>query len=264
MGSSCPEGQHLDPLLRRCMDCNRKCGKPYLPPRCTSYCESARCKALPGQYYDRLLNKCIKCKEICGQHTPECSQHCQTLSPPVTTKKLLIEVTSHVSISRRPTWLEDSNILLYSLLGVCLVLLLSSLSLALAVFLRGDKAKSSKPRPSEGTRRKPKCVVQQRQEFGLPTSQLGMTSRDYPTSSSCPTNRDPSDDSSPTETCVCIHCFPDLKALGQCNNRPPRAPFTFNQEAALQRAQIQKGGPLWPEESLHIPGQMAQGGPAVG
>uniref|UniRef100_A0A3Q1GAY4 TNF receptor superfamily member 13B n=1 Tax=Acanthochromis polyacanthus TaxID=80966 RepID=A0A3Q1GAY4_9TELE len=249
MGGNCPEGQYLDNLLRRCMDCNRECGKPYLPPRCTSYCESALCKALPGQYYDLLLKKCIKCKEICGQHTPECSQHCQ--------------ITSHVSISRRPTWLGDHNILLYSLLGVCLILLLSSLSLALAVFLRGDKTKSSKPRPSEGTRRKPKCAVQQRQKFGLP-SKLPSLFTDYPTTSCCPTNRDPSDDSSPTETCICIHCFPDLKALGQCNNRPPRAPFTFNQEAVLQRAQIQKGGSLWPEESLHIPGQMVQGGPAVG
>lgn len=37
---------------------------------------------------------------------------------------------------------------------------------------------------------------------------------------SCATEQEPSDDSIPTETCVCIHCFPDLKSVGHSGERP--------------------------------------------
>ncbi|XP_008289305.1 uncharacterized protein tnfrsf13b [Stegastes partitus] len=236
MGGSCHDGHHYDPLLRKCVECLKFCRQSYVPSKCASYCEAAHCKAVPGHYFDRLLKKCIKCTDICGRHTAECSQHCQTPSPPMTTKKSLVEVTSQVSISRRPTWLEDSNILIYSLLAVSMVLLLASLSLALAAFLKGSKAKSSKPSPSNSTNRKRKCGVQQRQEVGF----LG-----------CPTGMNSTG-------------FPDLKALGQGNNRQQRAPFLVNQPAVLQRAQNQNGGPLWPEGSLHTSGQKVQEGAAVG
>lgn len=74
------------------------------------------------------------------------------------------------------------------------------------------------------------------------------------TSSSRPTDREPSDDSSPTETCVCVHCFPDLKALGQGHDSPLRAPFTFYQQAVLHKAQVQKEAPLRTEDNLYTSG----------
>lgn len=83
-------------------------------------------------------------------------------------------------------------------------------------------------------------------------------STDFVTKLSHPTAREASDDSSPTETCMCVHCFPDLKALGQGNDRPPRAPFSFYPQAVLHRAQVQKGEPVWTEGSLYTSGGQVQ------
>lgn len=86
----------------------------------------------------------------------------------------------------------------------------------------------------------------------------------FVTSSSRPADREPSDDSSPTETCVCVHCFPDLKTLGQGNDSPLRAPFTFYQQAVLQKAQSQKETSLWTEDSLYSSGMEVHEEAAVG
>ncbi|XP_018559392.1 tumor necrosis factor receptor superfamily member 13B [Lates calcarifer] len=279
MGGRCHEGWYWDALVKRCITCQQQCESPPIHARCTSYCESAQCKKLPGRHYDGLLKTCIICAEVCGRHPAECSQHCQNTPlpvttkkllttpphvttkkflctpPPVTTKKLLTEVISQMPNPRGlpvPTLaLEDPTVLLYSLLALCMVLLFSSLSLTLAVFLRGSRAKTSKPGPKEASQNQER-LVQPGKEVRLPVGHLGQTSKDFVTSPSCPTDREPSEDTSPTETCVCVHCFPDLKALGQGNDRPPRAPFSFYQQAVLPTAQIQKGGPLWTEESHHI------------
>lgn len=85
--------------------------------------------------------------------------------------------------------------------------------------------------------------------YPLPFLSIG-----FVTNLSRPTDREPSDDSSPTETCVCVHCFPDLKALGQGHDSPLRAPFTFYQQAVLQKAQIQKEAALWTEDNLYTSG----------
>ncbi|XP_040923183.1 tumor necrosis factor receptor superfamily member 13B [Toxotes jaculatrix] len=251
MGGSCPDGQYWDYLVKQCMQCHLECHRPETNAKCISYCEPVHCKALPGHFYDSLLKKCMSCADVCGSHPAECSHLCQTTPPPATTQTLLFEVTTRVPPSK------DSTLLLYSLLVVCTVLLFSSVSLTLAVFLRGSRTKTSNKGPKE-TSQNQKRVVQPGVEGGLPGGHLGKTTKDVVTSSSCHTDREPSDDSSPTETCVCAHCFPDLKALGPGNDRPLRAPFSFYQQAVFPRAPIQKGGPLWPEESLHSCGVEVQ------
>lgn len=88
-------------------------------------------------------------------------------------------------------------------------------------------------------------------------------STDFVTNSNCTPDHEPSYDSSPTETCVCVHCFPDLKALGQANDRLPSAPFSYY-PPVLHRAQIQNGGPVWAEGNLYTSGQEVQEEAAVG
>lgn len=70
---------------------------------------------------------------------------------------------------------------------------------------------------------------------------------DFAGNSCQPTSCDLSDDSSPTETCVCVHCFPDLKALSQGHDRPLRAPFPLYPHPVLHRGHVQNGGPVQPE-----------------
>ncbi|KAF3704729.1 Tumor necrosis factor receptor superfamily member 13B Transmembrane activator and CAML interactor [Channa argus] len=249
MGGSCPEGLYWDILVKECLHCRYECKRSHVIAKCTSYCEFAHCKAQPGHYYDGLLKRCLRCADVCGGHPAECSHYCQTLPPPVTTKMPLAEV-KHSPYSRGhavTTALEDSNVLLYSLLALCMLLVVSSLSLAMAVFPRRSR---TTPNPgSKEANHKQKCIVKLGEEVGLPRGQ--QSPKGFLTNPSRPTDREPSEDSSPTETCVCVHCFPDLKALGQGNDRPPRAPFTFYHQAVLHKPQTQKGGSLCPEESLH-------------
>ncbi|KAM9837399.1 uncharacterized protein tnfrsf13b [Aulostomus maculatus] len=209
---------------------------------------SALCKRTPGHYYDLLLRDCVSCADICGRHPAECSQHCQPPTPPATTKKFLMKATSHIPNSRLlpvPKTLEDSTVLIYSLLALCMVLLLSSLSLALAVFLRESRARISKPGPKPVTHAQATIVQMVGQQECGPGD---MRSR--------PTNREPSEDSSPTETCVCVHCFPDLTARGHSIDRPPKPPVY--QQAVLQQSQTQNGGPFWTEGTRHNSGPEVQ------
>ncbi|XP_054455283.1 tumor necrosis factor receptor superfamily member 13B [Anoplopoma fimbria] len=257
MGGSCREGQYRDALIKKCIGCQAVCKQPQVSARCIVYCESAYCKAQAGHYYDMLLKKCVRCAEVCGGHPAECSQHCQNPSPPVTTKKLLLPVTPYMQ-NLAPTALEDSTIILYSMLALCMMLLLFSLSLALAVLLRGVKAKISKPRPKGNHHQE--GVVQPAEDVVQP----GKNSKDFVTNSNHTTDREPSYDSSPCETCACVHCFPHLKALGQGNDRPLRAPFSFYQQAVLHKAPTQNGGPLWNEENLYRSGPEVQEEAVVG
>ncbi|XP_029312295.1 tumor necrosis factor receptor superfamily member 13B [Cottoperca gobio] len=239
MDGRCPAGQYWDALLKNCISCDQICKQKHIISRCTSHCESASCKALPGHYYDLLLKKCVRCAKVCGRHPAECSQLCHTPSPPVTTNTLLVEVTSHVQNPR------DSTVLLYSLLALCMMLLLSSLSLAFAVLLRGARAKSFNRGAKEANQHQ-ESVGQRGQEVGRPGK----------------SSEEPSYDSSPTETCVCVYCFPDLKALGHGNNKPLREPLY--QQPDLQRAQIEKRGPVWTVEDLYTSGLQVQEETAVG
>lgn len=101
-----------------------------------------------------------------------------TTTPPVTTKRLLVEVT--VPNPRGPAVpiaLDDSAVLLYSLVGLCMALLLSSLSLALVVFLRKARPKTSNPGPKKPNHNHKERVVQAGQEVGQPRSQPGRRSK---------------------------------------------------------------------------------------
>ncbi|XP_059180619.1 tumor necrosis factor receptor superfamily member 13B [Centropristis striata] len=253
MGRSCHSGQYWDALLQQCFGCHTVCKHQPVISRCSSYCESAACKARPGHYFDVLLKRCVRCADVCGRHPADCSQHCQR-TPPVTTKKLLVQVTSHMQNSGGisvPTALEDSTIVLYSLMALCIVLLFSSLSLAMAVLLRMARAKNSDSGPEEADHNMTN-LVQPGQEVG------GLGQNDFLTNSNGTTDREPSHDSSPTETCICVHCFPDMKAKDQGNDRPQRTPSSFYQQPFLHRALIQNGGPVWTEENLYIAGHEVQ------
>uniref|UniRef100_A0A3Q2QTQ6 TNF receptor superfamily member 13B n=1 Tax=Fundulus heteroclitus TaxID=8078 RepID=A0A3Q2QTQ6_FUNHE len=243
MAGKCKEGEDLDNLTRSCTPCRILCQQPTAKPRCAVSCEVALCKAKPGHYYDRLVRRCIKCAEICGNHPAECSKHCPTPPPPVTTKSLL----QPGNPSLTPGTLEP-NTLLYAALAVCAALLLSSLCLASLVLLRRRKAKNSNTKPASTTNttdQKRKCAVQAEQESGCPGSQARRTPNDFLPSSSYPTYHEPSEDSYPTETCVCVHCFPDLRGLSHDGGRPQRAPYSFYQQGILHRAHIQNGGSPW-------------------
>ncbi|XP_058477435.1 tumor necrosis factor receptor superfamily member 13B [Solea solea] len=251
MGGSCPEGQYRDLLVKTCIHCQVACQWTQVPTRCISYCASAHCKKLPGHYYDRLLKQCIKCAEICGRHPPQCSQHCLTTSPLGTSKTL--KVTSRL---RRPGDLsppvsldETTTVLLYSLLALCLLLLFSSFSLALTVFLRRSRGKTATLAAKATTHKRERAVLPG-EEVGVPQRQPALTSKDCLTTSRHPTEqRAALDKSSPTETCVCVHCFPDLRD----NDRPPKVSSALHQPAALPQA-IQDDRPLWTDGGLHTSG----------
>ncbi|XP_047464088.1 tumor necrosis factor receptor superfamily member 13B [Mugil cephalus] len=263
MGKRCAEDHYWDNLVKDCINCQIICHPGPVYGKCASYCEAASCKALHGHYYDILLKKCVKCAEICGRHPAECSQHCQSPpTPMITVKPQTPPATTHVPISRRPVVLEDSAILIYSLLAMCIVLLFCSLSLALAVLLKRRKDKTSDQGRKKGANRRESGVAHSGQDVEMLSSQQGSSSKVFLTN--CPNYREASDDATPTETCVCVHCFPDLKALGHSSDRPLREPYSFYQQTVLHRAQIQNGDPLWTEENLHNSGAEVRAEAAVG
>uniref|UniRef100_A0A667XWS0 TACI cysteine-rich domain-containing protein n=1 Tax=Myripristis murdjan TaxID=586833 RepID=A0A667XWS0_9TELE len=224
MGRSCPEGQYWDGLVTDCVGCQTVCQQPHKHVRCNKFCLSAECKAMPGHYYDNLLRKCMRCADICGGHPAEFPRK-PTLAA---VQKPAIEAVSPAPTSRgRPvlTAPPHPTILLYSLLALCMVLLLSALCVALAVCWRRARVKTSRqgPRatdPGRGAR-----------EAGEP----GQSPTDRLMDSSILRRTEPNDDSTPTETCVCVHCFPDPRAPNQADERPLGLPFSFYQQALLHQ-----------------------------
>ncbi|KAL6094671.1 tnfrsf13b [Pungitius sinensis] len=236
MGERCRPGYYWDALIRECIGCQAVCEPPQVVARCASYCESARCKARGGHYYDMLLKKCVRCAEVCGGHPAECSQHCHSISTPtprVTTKTLLVQ-------GGAPAALEDSTIVLYSLLALSMMLLCTSLSLAFVVLMRRARAKTSDPGTKGANQQQPG------QNVGQPEGRP----KDLVTNSKATTDREPPYDPSPTETCACVHCFPDLKSLSHGNDRPPAGPFSFYQQAVLHQSAVSQRGPVWTEDNL--------------
>ncbi|XP_015239120.1 PREDICTED: tumor necrosis factor receptor superfamily member 13B [Cyprinodon variegatus] len=244
----CKEDEHLDGLTRSCQPCRLQCQKPLGVSKCDVYCKAALCTAKPGHYYDRLVRRCIKCAEICGKHPAECNPHCPTPSLPVTTKGLHFNVNEHGVSNSRPVGLLQHTTLLYSLLAVCTVLILSSLCLALVVFLRRGKAKKENSNHMSTRDQIQEYAVQPGQESAFPGRQAGRSPNDFQPSSNHLIYREPSEDSYPTETCVCVHCFPDLRGLGQDNNGLQKAPHSYHQ-GILHKAHIQNRGSLWPKGS---------------
>ncbi|XP_019719069.1 tumor necrosis factor receptor superfamily member 13B isoform X1 [Hippocampus comes] len=238
MGAKCPAGQYWDSLIKKCLHCNVMCQQPLVITKCTKYCVLANCKTLPGHYYDGLLMKCVKCGDVCGRHPAECFLHCHA---PVTTKKLPVQVTSQprnasgVSVQ---TALEDPSILLYALLALCMVLLVSSLCLALVIFLRRRSETNAD-----------RAVVKQGQGSAQRRGQLGSNVKDLMAHARGAT--EPSDESSPTETCVCVHCYPDPITVVSNNRAPSRAPMAYDQQAVLHHALMQNRYPLWTQNVSH-------------
>ncbi|XP_057683061.1 tumor necrosis factor receptor superfamily member 13B [Corythoichthys intestinalis] len=228
MGAKCPAGEHWDRLIKKCLPCHLMCQQPPLIT-CTEYCALADCKTLPGHYYDELIRKCVRCADACGKHPAECFQYCH---PPVTTKKLLIEVTPQLPNALQIP-LEESTVLFYTLLALCIGLLLSSLSLALLVFLRRSRAEM-----------KPQRVVVKRgqgdvERGGHPDHR----SKHFMAHAVCASK--PSGESRPTETCVCVQCYPEPSTS--------RMPLTYNQQPVFSTvSQMQNQVPLSTKNMSHI------------
>nr|XP_017213984.1 tumor necrosis factor receptor superfamily member 13B [Danio rerio] len=123
MTHTCADGQFMDRLLIKCVSCDLRCAEPEPHKQCAEYCEVWRCRAVSGQFYDALLKKCLQCSDLCGTHTPACEHICS--DPPVT---------------GRGRTVSGSPLLLYALLGVCVTVLMFSLSAAvLTLLMRRNK-----------------------------------------------------------------------------------------------------------------------------
>lgn len=85
----------------------------------------------------------------------------------VATERLPFDDTSRVTYSRAQAGFEDPLIVLYPVLALSMVLLFTSLSLALVIFLRRAREESSDPGLKEANRNQ-ECRVQCGQEVGKP------------------------------------------------------------------------------------------------
>ncbi|XP_016141607.1 tumor necrosis factor receptor superfamily member 13B [Sinocyclocheilus grahami] len=141
MAQSCPEGQYMDRLLRECVSCSMICHDSVIPTRCSQYCVAWRCKAVSGQFYDTLLKKCLKCSELCGSHPEACADACRravfvTQRPDVGGSAVQLVPGRGRSVSGSALY---SEALLYSLLGLCIIVLLFSLTAAFLLLLKRAK-----------------------------------------------------------------------------------------------------------------------------
>nr|XP_023700223.1 tumor necrosis factor receptor superfamily member 13B [Paramormyrops kingsleyae] len=210
MAGTCHEGQYWDHLLRMCMPCQTQCAQPYQTERCNNFCVAIECKSVKGNFYDLLLKRCLRCSEVCGRHPLECSQTCSTKSTtPNLTKELL---------DRPPnSGAEYHTVLIYSLLGVCLAMLVCTLALATLVLLRRARARKQTAVHKGGD---------------TAPQEHGSSSRDRLLVASKPPLKKAS---LPTETCV--HCFPELRVpLCRPGREPPMqtpATTTLYQQASV-------------------------------
>ncbi|XP_048871608.1 tumor necrosis factor receptor superfamily member 13B [Brienomyrus brachyistius] len=220
MPGTCHQGQYWDHLLRKCMSCQTQCAQPYRPEKCNSFCVAIECKSVTGNFYDLLLKRCLRCSEVCGRHPLECSPTCSTKSTTLDlTKELLDRPSVQIAASegRPSSGVEYHTVLIYCLLGVCLAMLLCTLTLAALVLLRRARV------------RKQAAV----QKAGDTTPQEhDSSSRDRLLGASKPPLKKAS---LPTETCV--HCFPELRVPAcRPEKEPPRqipASTTLYQQASV-------------------------------
>ncbi|KAL0984172.1 hypothetical protein UPYG_G00138080 [Umbra pygmaea] len=211
MALGCPEGQYRDRLVRECLTCELVCQQPHHHLRCTDYCVSLGCKAIPGQYYDRLLKMCMRCAVVCGSHPAECDDQCQTRLPLLSSSPGPVDRAVILKSNTRggsfPKALPNSDILVNSLLGLSLALLLLTLSGIVLVLLRRAKG------PWIGATQRQHTQGQEVQVAQEPNPH-SQSSKDCLLDPSRPKEISVSAGSysRPTETCVCVHCFPDLRA----------------------------------------------------
>ncbi|XP_051770223.1 tumor necrosis factor receptor superfamily member 13B isoform X2 [Ctenopharyngodon idella] len=213
MAQRCEEGQHLDRLLRKCVSCNLVCHDPVILTRCSEYCVAWRCKAVSGQFYDRLLKKCLKCSELCGSHPSACSDACGDAVPVAVTQRPL-GVSAVPLITSRGRAVPRSSLyseaLLYSLLGLCIIVLMFTLTAAILLLLKRAKHQqqqldTKKQQPKRQGQSSKDSLVARADDV----SQEGSVNQDRPKA---------------TETCV--YCFSDHTA----------APHALSQQSGAQQA----------------------------
>ncbi|KAF4106970.1 tumor necrosis factor receptor superfamily member 13B [Onychostoma macrolepis] len=143
MAQRCPEGQFMDRLLRECVSCSMICHDSVIPTRCSQYCVSWRCKAVSGQFYDTLLKKCLKCSELCGSHPEACADACRSTGAVFVTQRPDVGGSAVQLVPGRGRSVSGSALyseaLLYSLLGLCIIVLMFTLTAAVLLLLKRAK-----------------------------------------------------------------------------------------------------------------------------
>ncbi|KAL1263853.1 hypothetical protein QQF64_004208 [Cirrhinus molitorella] len=118
------------------------CRNPVIVPRCSQYCAAQRCKAVSGQFYDTLLKKCLKCSELCGSHTAACEDTCRSTGALSVTQRPFGGSAVQLVTGRGrsvPGSALYSEALLYSLLGLCITVLMFTLTAAVLLLLKKAK-----------------------------------------------------------------------------------------------------------------------------
>uniref|UniRef100_A0A8C5FEK7 TACI cysteine-rich domain-containing protein n=1 Tax=Gadus morhua TaxID=8049 RepID=A0A8C5FEK7_GADMO len=222
MGKPCRNGTWLYTLIDECVDCEKSCHQPM----CTEHC-AANCTAMGGHYYDLGRHQCIRCADLCGRHPQECSQYCLSEYPHTPTPP---NTNTHTHTVHSAVLLPVSIPLLYSLMGLCVLVLLCILGLSLLVFLRTARKRS--PRPVKpGPSVIPQLVgnVQQR---GRDDGQEPL--------SACTSN--------PTESCECTHCFPDLRVPCRGAVGEAKLIYSLHQQTSSSFSSPQHSGTGWGQE----------------
>ncbi|XP_072312885.1 uncharacterized protein [Eucyclogobius newberryi] len=255
MAKGCSRTQYWESLVQLCQPCHLTCKRHPSIGRCNKFCASTSTMG-----FCRNVHTVLKFVEVKTLHALD------NVSPPflspninhfnlTNTKQITniqcfstndsyyvdpsIETTPAVAATGRVTTPVqtlppagpsarslDSSILVYSLWALSVVLVFSSLSLAFRVFLREARSGSAKTglKCSQGILNK---------DLGLPLEEVQF---------GC----GPGDSSTPTENCVCVHCFPDPSSLASDN--PIRESWS-NQEVEQQRVQYGEAG--WTHRAIY-------------
>lgn len=132
----------MDRLLRDCVSCSMTCHS-VIPIRCSQYCVSWNCKAVSGQFYDTLLKKCLQCSELCGSHPEVCADACRSSGAVFLTQRPDVGGSAVQLVPGRGRALSGSALyseaLLYSLLGLCIIVLMFTLTAAVLLLLQRAK-----------------------------------------------------------------------------------------------------------------------------
>ncbi|MFT7802523.1 tumor necrosis factor receptor superfamily member 13B [Arapaima gigas] len=191
------------------------------------------CTAVPGQFYDQLLNSCLRCVDVCGQHPLECAHVChgdltRAAADPPAGHIPAIGVRTHPGGGFH-------TVVIYSLLGLCLIMLVCTLTLAVLVLRQKTKSWRKAADHCGGD---PNGHENQGSSKGLLIPPP-------------PVHRPLEEKlSQPSETC--IHCFPELRVSGQGGDRqplPPSTPTVYQQAAvAGPSGRLASKGPFHPAE----------------
>ncbi|MGH0156127.1 UNVERIFIED_CONTAM: hypothetical protein FKN15_031290, partial [Acipenser sinensis] len=160
------------------------------------FSEALRCTNTASSYYDTLLRKCISCAEVCGQHPVQCGAACQASTAAAAGAPSVLPPTSRAlelqpARAVRPVLEHYHVALIYSLLGVCLSVLLFTLFMALLMMLR--KRRGEACHRKEATQHTPATSKASLMESG--SLQGSLSGR-----------------GTPKTVGTCSYCFPELAA----------------------------------------------------